>query len=278
MKGIYTVCNDKMLPFLETFLNSLENTKTNLPLYVIPFDQNSVKMEEFCAKRGVFIHKPSLIWDDVGASIYRDEEYRPGIFSRNYFRKLNAFTGPLEEFVFMDVNTVILEDPEVLLNAYETENTDIIFLARSVKQRTLRDENFSAFLNKISPGILNGYSAAFFISRRGLIDEGVASILSKNSRIRRVFGKAPEQGFLNYALALIGCTHSTLNKLNSTFQAGFWKDRFKVERSVQGYVFSEGPCVGQKVFVLKWTGQDINSNADGKNFNLLKDFMNRRAQ
>ncbi len=271
--GIYTLCNDRMMPFARSFYKSLLAHCPHIKLVVIPFDENISELQQFCLEKNVTLIDPSPVWDEIGQRIYGDFEYRPGIPAWRYYRKLNAFNVDLfDQFTFHDVNSLILGNPQGYVQKFIDSGKDICFMARSAKGRTLRHESFQAIANVLNPSIRTGFSAGFMISKKNIISSDVALAISKNPRIRKLFGKSPEQAFISWYVALTGVNCGMFHELSSNFQKGFWIDKFKIVKSGNSFEYSEGPSKGGKIFCVKAVGQDVINDKSSKNGHLFSEF------
>jgi hypothetical protein len=273
MDGIYTVANDRMAQFLETFLVSVRRAMPTIPVCIIPFDDSLERTKELAKLHNATLMEPSAVWDEIGLNIYGQQEYRPGIPAYRYFRKFNSFDGPFDKFCFMDANSILLQPLGDSFAGY-LDSYDFIFAKHSGPNRTIKSEAAQQVLQLLSPKLRSGFNAGFFLSRKGVIDPGNARVLGSNPRLRRFFGKAPEQAFLAWYIAVCGVRHAMMGEIDTTAQTGFWGTRFSVEKRDDGcYYFTEGPSVGRRVYFLKWTGQDASAVQDAKNaelFNLFR--------
>ena len=269
MDGIYTMANDRMASFLESFLRSVRRVMPSVPIGVIPFDDSVQKTEQLAATYGASLVPPDLTWDLIGKNIYGDEDYRPGVPAYRYYRKFNAFTGPFQTFCFMDVNTLVLS-PLNELGKRLDQNHDILFLMRSSPKRSIRRDVARCTMQILSPGILSGYNAGFFLSRRNTVDPLHAATLGRNKNLRRIFGMAPEQAFFAWYATICGLRHGLIGELDPSLQNVSSGKKFLVEKSSDGrFYFLEGPSQGRQAYFLKWTGQDAAEMKGGKNANLL---------
>lgn len=272
--NIYTVANDNMIGYLETFCNSLMRINENLikNLNIIPFNNDISKTKEFCDRHKIKIIEPDPVWDLIGKKIYGDEEYRVGIKSFNYFRKLNSFSDSCKKFIFFDLNSILLDDFDSVFDTLENSNKDTIFMTRSAKGRTIRKEYFQLFSNDLIPGIRTGYNAGFFVSNPNVIDKNLAlSIAQKN--LRKLFGKAPEQAFIAYYFSIFNKKAAKLSEVNSNYQDGFWPNKYKIINENKSYYYIDENGNKNKMFIVKNTGQDIESLKDSINYDIFSDFL-----
>lgn len=274
MDGIYTVANDRMLAFLETFLRSLRHFMPNIKVAIIPFDDQIRETKAVAYNYNATVLQPDPRWDKIGRRHYGEEEYRPTIPAFRYYRKLNAFNLSHENFAFLDVNCLILRDLVPLWKSCMSGSHDIVFAKRSAPSRTLRRKDVRSVLNSLCPNMDEGFNASFFMSRKGVVNTSTAELIGSNQSLRSLFGRAPEQAFLSWYIAVLGLHATTMVELDASHPSNFAGKRFTVERNADGtFSFTEGPSKGRPVYFLKWTGQDASTVQDAKNaelFNLFR--------
>lgn len=272
--NIYTMANDTMLSYLKTFCNSLISRDSSLigNLFVIPFNENFDDTRRYCESIGAGIVEPDSSWDFIGDTIYGEEEYRAGVRAKNYFRKLNCFSHSKRKFVFFDVNSIVIGDFERAMSCLGRSIFEILFMSRSAPGRTLRNESFEVFVNKLNPNLKSGFNAGFFASYPGVIDKGKAISIA-NPRLRRLFGKAPEQAFISYYVAVFDVAAEKIGDIDPSIQKGFWPNKFKVVKHRGLYYYDDNGHVDRPLFVVKWTGQSMAGSKDTLNFDLLSQFI-----
>jgi hypothetical protein len=116
MRGVYFLANDTVLENTIAFLNSFRLYNPDLPLCLIPFDDSFETI--------------TALQDEYGFTIYQNEQVLRECddISKQFhgrtlglYRKLAAWEGPFEEFIYIDTDTVVLEDVRFvfpLLDAY----------------------------------------------------------------------------------------------------------------------------------------------------------------
>lgn len=253
---LVSMCNDRMLPHLRRFVAIRDAVAPGLSLTLVPFDEDMAGVRGFIAgKDGISVMEPDPDFDRIGQRIYGEEEYRPGIKSWRYFRKLNAFAVEAEHFVFADLNAILLADPRAFLNP-DPDDDAIIFGTRSILTRTLPLPEVRHTVDILLQGGGQGFNTALFAARPGFLSKAVATEIGKE-HLRGIFGKAPEQGFLSFYSAVCGKRACTLWELPEGLSD--IRNPSKVAVSVRDrhlYV-DEGPMRGRRLVVGKHVGQDI---------------------
>lgn len=106
-RGVYFLANDVVLELSIAFLNSFRSFNPDIPLCLIPYNENYKKIYELSSKHNFFIYpnKEALsICDDISKKIFS--------YVSGNFRKLAMWEGPFEEFIYIDTDTVVLANVE----------------------------------------------------------------------------------------------------------------------------------------------------------------------
>jgi hypothetical protein len=106
-RGIYFLANDRILDRVIAFLNSLRRVNPAIPLRMIPFADDIERLAALAPKYRF------TIWRDDAVLDRCDEISRAfhGVVHGHY-RKLAAWEGEFDEFVYIDSDTVVLRDVE----------------------------------------------------------------------------------------------------------------------------------------------------------------------
>lgn len=219
---LYTVANDRMAAHLPRFLTLKKCFLPDVPLYIIPFDDEQNEVRRIVAnEENVFFVEPDDRIDTIGKTIYGNEEYRPGIPSWRYFRKLNAFSGHDSHFLFLDLNCLLLNDPRKFWDMEDLHEDEIVFGSGSVKYRTIPKQETQDFFNILSPGWGAGFNAGLFFAKGNFLSLDAANSVA-STRLRQIFGKAPEQGFLTFYGAVFNKKANVISKRLSSVRISCW--------------------------------------------------------
>ncbi|MEA5565873.1 Npun_R2821/Npun_R2822 family protein [Anabaena sp. UHCC 0399] len=135
--GIYTLANDAVFDQLVALLNSIEvNVSPDIPICVIPYNDKIDKVKrEIQSRKNVtlFENRESIQrWDNFADEVWAvHPEAKQGNLSRNgwylspLLRKLCAFDGEFEKFVFYDADSLAMKPLDNLLD--KLNNYDFIF-------------------------------------------------------------------------------------------------------------------------------------------------------
>lgn len=256
-----------------SLLESIRSFNKDIEIRIIPFDDNIEEMTKIASCFNANIVEIDNVWDKIGQNIYADIEYRPGIESWRYFRKLNVFNNKNEEFLFLDANIICLANVELFSRPH---GCDFLFYNHSAPGRCFRRPEFELIISNLSPGIKGGYNMAFFMSNSSNVDKYIAEALSKQDNLKKYFGKAPEQAFLAYYIAITNSSHDTL--FNHVHDAAFNHTSNQSLELVNNteYKVISGPSEGRRMYVMKSTGQDMNKKAI--NYEIIETFYNKALQ
>lgn len=249
--NVYTMANDRMKTSFERFCRFLRGFNPGAILKVIPFDEDVREIEKIARLFGAELVYPEPGLDEVARDVFGGDEYRPGIPSWRYARKLNAFFGHGDPFIFLDCNQVVVHDLQPLLAAVSTARVDMAFAARSMRLRSVPLVLLHRFYDFVSPGLGIGYNTALFVSYGGAVRlDLMRGIFS--ARTRRLIGKAPEQGMLAYYLAISGNSHALLADIKPDCAA-------MVAAKAPVEVRGDELIVGRRnvVYCIKYTGQEF---------------------
>jgi hypothetical protein len=208
--GVYFLANDTYFDQAIAFLNSFRKTNGSLELCLIPFDDNATRIK---ALSGLYeftvLDEADLLraCDEIGLQFH-------GV-DMGHYRKLVAWSGPFDRFIYIDSDTVVLRDVSFvfdLLDHHEfiTTHSNIPGIRRfvwndSVEQSGLLPAQFNYATN-----------TGFIASRRGALD--VRQIARD---LNAALEMAPhmaldffEQPFLNYQIVTSGLRYTSLYQIS----------------------------------------------------------------
>ncbi len=120
--GIAVIANDRVIDWLMPFLESYLATNATIPLYLIPYNDNIARMRRVAQVFGVEVAElDSAGLDALARRLY---PFNPG--HRHRLRKLLALTLPLDEVIYLDVDTIMLRDFSDTLGHVESGKTDFL--------------------------------------------------------------------------------------------------------------------------------------------------------
>ena len=120
--GIAIIANDRVVDWLLPFLESYVTTNATIPLYIIPYDDNMARTRRAAEIYGAEV--VALDSAELDALARRLYPFNPG--HRRRLRKLLALTLPLDEVIYLDVDTIMLRDFQDLLGHVSAGRTDFL--------------------------------------------------------------------------------------------------------------------------------------------------------
>ena len=190
-RGVYIFCNDLVTDWLLAFLRSFRKHNPNVPVVAVPFDDAMHKTKGILERFHVALWQEEStlnVFDDIGRSIHPDNPV-----ASHMFRKLAVFQGPLETFLYLDVDIIVGVDISSLLAAIDrVESAQICFSDH---------EPQDVIIPRDSPwfGCDNGpfFNAGIFGSRHGVFDIRTMCTFFRELRVPPKSSWMTEQSFLN---------------------------------------------------------------------------------
>ena len=105
-RGVYFLANDRVYENALTFLNSFRTYNPTIPLCLIPYADDSARVRDLADRLGFTIWRDDealLRCDRVSHAFFPEAGARHGLF-----RKLAAWSGEFDEFIYIDCDTVVL--------------------------------------------------------------------------------------------------------------------------------------------------------------------------
>lgn len=246
---LFTVSGDARLLACACFMESNRGLD-ELPVHLIPFDDDILMTKQLADIYGARFITPDPKWDRLGKAIFREEEYRPGIPSWKYFRKLNVFDGTPRKVIYADSNVVFLNGPQHALDVLKTH--DLVFGGRSKQGR-----NFSPWagqlLNILDPNLRDGFNASFWVTRSDLFSDLDIELLQR-PKLRVMLGKAPEQSFMQLAAVLLRKRLGALGEINESIRPTLWGDVSPI-REISHALEHKMTLNGKIPLAIKWSGR-----------------------
>jgi hypothetical protein len=128
--GFAIVGNDKIIDWLLPFLESYRATNASLPIYLIPYDENTALTRRAAEVYGAtFVEEEPIEIDRLSHELY------PGPFNthRRRLRKLQALALPLDEVAYIDVDVIMFRDFSSLFGRLQAGKSEFIVASPSVE-------------------------------------------------------------------------------------------------------------------------------------------------
>src|SRR5271154_1182100 len=124
--GIAILANDRVIDWLLPLLESYLATSASVPAYIIPYDDNISRTRQAADVYGIeVVSMDSEELDALSESLY---PFNPG--HRRRLRKLMALALPLDEVIYLDVDTIIIRNFADVLGHVGGGKAEFIVAAR----------------------------------------------------------------------------------------------------------------------------------------------------
>ncbi|MDI3423359.1 glycosyltransferase family protein [Streptomyces luteolus] len=208
-RGVYFVANDRVVELVTVFLNSFRRTNPDIPLRLIPFDETYGQIAALGEryKFTVWNDEPLLArCDEISLSFH---ERRTG-----HFRKLAAWEGEFDEFLYIDSDTAILRNIDFVFD-HLAEHAFVTATSHLPGRAWLESVKTSGKLTEKQ----YAYAAntGFVASRKGALTRaGIAAALPAARELKPHMKLGYEQPFLNYLMVTSGLPFTSLHRLRTT--------------------------------------------------------------
>jgi hypothetical protein len=248
-RGFYTLANDASLEWFIAMCESLRRHEPDKPLVVIPWDDRMDRVEELAERYDFTIstdeHLPRL--DELGRRLWRSRPQRAPMF-----RKFASFWGPLDEFLYLDTDIVVLGPLEAYFDALPQE-ADLLFMHSDHDQVYAPGELRERMIGEHGS---RGFNAGIFVSRRGALGmEKVTSLVESALEVADGFDQQTvDQGFLNYSMDID--RRPTVDAERTVREVGAAWAGMRVRRTPAGHELADWrtPANGLPVSLIHWSG------------------------
>ncbi|MCC5646155.1 methionine synthase [Nostoc sp. CHAB 5824] len=259
-RGIYIVANDRVIDNAIALLNSIRFYDQEVTVYLIPFNENYHKVAEQLAT----LHNVQIFPDlelvekftkRIGEIFDRDFLALP-----NKMRKLVAWFGPLDEFIYIDTDIVVFE--KIVDNLDKLSEVDFFCCDYHHANDKLRNI-FSPFVKEqqlFSDAQLHDvFNSGFWASRKGVItEEQMDETLRECAAHREYFDFSEgvtDQPILNYLVLKLISKRGNLVKIPGG-GPGSWAGSQSFQQ--QDYALYDR---GQRLKYLHWAGTRIKTGS-----------------
>ncbi|MEI7863133.1 MAG: hypothetical protein WCJ21_10900, partial [Planctomycetota bacterium] len=131
--GVYFLANDHVLPWVRSFVRSFRQHNPDLPLCLIPFNDNCAGTRRIVQEAGgTVLELPETFarLEQIGAAL--ELGYTPT--GPHWFRRFAAFEGGFERFLYLDTRIVVLSDLRFFALAPQTYDVDLVHYDVAIEQ------------------------------------------------------------------------------------------------------------------------------------------------
>lgn len=228
MNGICTLGNDRVLDQILALLNSIEACMgPEVPVCIYPYNDNVTKLREAIAGRpqvSLYDDRRSIeYWDQYVRRIWdahpKAKAQWRAAGSLDYYRvgthrRFCAFDGPFEQFIYMDADTLLLQDISFIWD--QLEHADWITYDFQHKNPTHVYAVDSPILHQVfsEQQIAQDIFCSGFYGthRRVFSPETLATLLQhlESGEAELLYPMAPDQTILNYMVMRSGLRYTNL--------------------------------------------------------------------
>jgi hypothetical protein len=159
-QGIAIVANDRVLHWLLPFLESYLETNSGLPLHLIPFDDNVAATRRAAERYGaIWVEDEMTELDALARRLY---PFFPQ--HRRRLRKLQALALPLDQVIYVDVDTILFRDFRNVFGKLQPGEADFVIASTSEDYVYNRRRSEHAFLSGATL-----FNDGFFLTSRHIL-------------------------------------------------------------------------------------------------------------
>ncbi|MGK7927202.1 MAG: Npun_R2821/Npun_R2822 family protein [Spirulina sp.] len=222
MDGICTLGNDRVFDQIIALLNSIEAILgADFPVCIYPYDEKTEKLATAIAKRpNVWIYDDrhvieqwenfaKAVWDTHPTAFQRWQQVgSTGYYRLGMHRRYGGFDGPFDRFIYMDGDTLLIDDPALIFE--QLEHHDCVVYDFQFKDLSHVYEENSPQLMQVFPSQRlqrEIFCAGLYASKKGLFPQETRDwILAqlKNGEAEILYPMAPDQTLVNYMMMRSG--------------------------------------------------------------------------
>ena len=219
-RGVYILGNDVVLEFAIGLFRSLRHYSPDIPVRLLPYDNRLEKLRPWMQRYNIELHEdPDYgFFDRLGDQLW-DEVH----MGHHMFRKFAAFSGPFDDFLYLDIDIAVLAPLEKLFDDFTASSAQFMTFDNdldNVYQRT----PWRTELER--SGRTKGFNAGAFLSQRGHFTRPeLTALLSDAKRLRDNFVYQYDQPFFNFAVDMKDLRQVRLPEFNTAVPDKLWGDQ-----------------------------------------------------
>ena len=273
--GVYFSASDQVLPWAIAFLNSFRRFNPELPLYLIPFNEQCDELKKLQEQYqfGIYESEEFARLEKIG----QDFELGHTHYGPYWFRRYAAFWGPLTSFIYLDARQLILTDIQHLVEAPQQYDFDLLFYDCAINQVYEPGSLRQTFLRQ---KMGRGFNSGRWASKRGLFTIDDFEKLGAEAMTFRdqLNPRNTDQAFINYCCDARQINYGQFAELLGSYcQQGWAGQRGRVYLDKGQYrLWDHGGLDHKKVlFLLHWGGIQLSPLMPERK--LFLEFFNNQA-
>ena len=255
--GVYFLCNDSLIEMAIAFLNAFRLYNPNLPLCLIPYRDDDITQLRNLAEiynYSIFTNSGILAACDKIGNRMKTYDYR--------FRKLAIWEGDFDNFIYLDVDNIVLEDLSSLFQLLHTYEFVVCDSNIAGNIRWVWKDSIPLREKIGAAQVEFAANTSFILSRKGAL-----SLAEVESQIGAIDDLVPhmqlvcgEQPLLNYLIATSGKKATSLSELHkngANVGIGYWagiarKSETAAQVHPKGTLKLQG--TSDRVIFIHWSG------------------------
>ena len=250
-RGVYFLANDGVLELAIAFLNSFRLHNPRLPLCLVPFGTGIDGLLSLADRYKFSLFPQPALYErcDIASRLFHDQIHPE-------YRKLCMWQGPFEEFVYIDIDTIVLADLDPVFDLLR--EFDFVAGQSNGRLKNVWRESIYSTRTLSNRQIAYAANTGFIASRKGALslDDWSGRIEAAFPLRHHMVHHTKEQSLLNYLIVTSGGRYTSLyslSKLRVTYpRVGVeqWAgDGGRIARAGQ---IADG---GQPVLFVHWAGK-----------------------
>ncbi|MFS2015405.1 hypothetical protein ACEN88_02375 [Massilia sp. CT11-108] len=251
-RGVYFLANNGVFEQSVGFLRSFRTHNPKLPLCLIPFDSDFDKISALKNTYSFSVFDDSSLLASCDAISEKFHGFKLGTY-----RKLVAWEGIFDDFIYIDVDTVVIDSVDFAFehlkqHDYVASHSNIETIRRWVWKDSVYSTNLLT-----TPQIAYSANTGFFVSRRGLLPmKHCSAKVSGGLELKESMElDCMEQPFLNYLVVTSGYSYTSLLRLLTAENAPAakleWWAGTPAGRVEEGKLYHPS---GAPIFLVHWAG------------------------
>jgi hypothetical protein len=210
-RGVYFLANDRLLAEVVAFLNSFRARNPDVQLCLIPYDANTTRIRTLAESYSFSVLDDQKLLkhcDDISAVFHGRV--------RGHYRKIAAWGGIFEEFIYIDIDTIVLRPVDFVFPLLRDYDVVTAHAGEPGSRKFVWHDTIRPGLELTQVEIDYATNTGFIASKRGLFDPyGIDAL------VERAKALAPhmellcmEQPLLNYLLVKSTGRFTSIRQLN----------------------------------------------------------------
>lgn len=250
-RGIYFIANDRVMELSLAFLNSLRSHEPDIPLCLVPFNDEFQEIASLSDDYKFTVFKET---DLLRRCDHISHQFHDGTYG--HYRKFALWDGPFEEFLYIDIDTVVLSKVDFTFDLLARYDVSVSQSDGDIANVWKNSVYTSRKLSKRQIGF--AANTGCICSRRGVlplntVEERLDEALALKSHMTT---STFEQPVLNYFLVSSGLRYTSFALL-ANLERLYPRIRTELWAGKRGVAFRGGRTVDpkEKLFLVHWAGE-----------------------